>query len=350
MSGNVHINRRRHKYSERELMRLARRKKKAAFIRRIGRDRLINARRAFCLICLLLLLIVWGVFFSQGLKKKSLSGDVVKYEHYVSNDMKHKADLALTVTPSPTPTPLPDVSGIDVTLIESRYEPEADVSGLERINFDRLGNPADIEYLKGLTKNGHVLEIIKGTAFADGVLIVNKTFAIPADYIPVGTYLGDLSDVEYSAYAVNNEAYEAYLKMKEDAEAEGLDIHIASAYRSYHAQSDTYAMYERRDGTAGADTYSSRPGHSEHQTGLCFDLNSVGDEFADTPEGMWVDENCWKYGYCVRFPKGKDEYTGYKYESWHLRYVGTELAKKLYNNGDWISLEEFFGLPSEYPQ
>ena len=89
-------------------------------------------------------------------------------------------------------------------------------------------------------------------------------------------------------------------------------------------------------------------GHSEHQSGLCFDLNSISDEFADTPEGRWVDENCRKYGLIIRFPKGKKSFTGYKYEPWHLRYVGDALAEKLYNNGDWMTLEEWFSLPSSY--
>ena len=91
------------------------------------------------------------------------------------------------------------------------------------------------------------------------------------------------------------------------------------------------------------------PGNSEHQTGLCFDLNSIDDSFGDTVEGRWVNDNCYKYGFCIRFPKGKDAYTGYQYESWHLRYVGKDLAEKLYNNGNWISLEEYFGITSEYP-
>ena len=68
-----------------------------------------------------------------------------------------------------------------------------------------------------------------------------------------------------------------------------------------------------------------------------------------TREGKWVNNNCYKYGFCIRFPKGKDAYTGYQYESWHLRYVGKDLAEKLYNNGNWISLEEYFGITSEYP-
>ena len=141
----------------------------------------------------------------------------------------------------------------------------------------------------------------------------------------------------------------AFRKMQADATAKGLNIYIASGYRSYDYQVSLYNRYVANDGKAAADTYSSRPGNSEHQTGLCFDLNSIEDSFQYTNEGKWINDNCYKYGFCIRFPKGKDAYTGYQYESWHLRYVGEELSEKLYNNGDWISLEEYFGITSEYP-
>ena len=141
----------------------------------------------------------------------------------------------------------------------------------------------------------------------------------------------------------------AFRKMQADATAKGLNIYIASGYRSYDYQVSLYNRYVANDGKTAADTYSSRPGNSEHQTGLCFDLNSIEDSFQYTNEGKWINDNCYKYGFCIRFPKGKDAYTGYQYESWHLRYVGEELAEKLYNNGDWISLEEYFGITSEYP-
>ena len=141
----------------------------------------------------------------------------------------------------------------------------------------------------------------------------------------------------------------AWNTMLKDATAKGLNIYIASGYRSYNYQVNVYNRYVKSDGTAVADTYSSRPGNSEHQTGLCFDLNTIEDSFQYTNEGKWVNDNCYKYGFCIRFPKGKDSATGYQYESWHLRYVGVDLATKLYNNGDWLSLEEYFGITSEYP-
>lgn len=102
------------------------------------------------------------------------------------------------------------------------------------------------------------------------------------------------------------------------------------------------------DGKEAADTYSSRPGHSEHQTGLSFDLNTITNSFINTPECKWVNDNCYKFGYIIRFPKNKEKETGYMYEPWHLRYVGTDLAFKLYNNGDWLSLEDYFGITSTY--
>ena len=136
--------------------------------------------------------------------------------------------------------------------------------------------------------------------------------------------------------------------MKADATALGLNIWIQSGYRSYELQSELYNNYVNRDGKLAADTYSARPGHSEHQTGLAFDLNTISDDFAYTNEGKWVNENAWKYGYILRYPKGKDDITGYKYEPWHFRYVGKDLAKELYNGGDWITLEEHFDLTSIY--
>ena len=114
------------------------------------------------------------------------------------------------------------------------------------------------------------------------------------------------------------------------------------------SQKYLYNSYVSRDGKEEADTYSARPGHSEHQTGLAFDLNSIDISFADTDEGKWVVDNCYKYGFIIRYPEGKDNITGYIYEPWHLRYVGVDLATKLYNQGDWITLEEYYGIDSKY--
>ena len=78
------------------------------------------------------------------------------------------------------------------------------------------------------------------------------------------------------------------------------------------------------------------------------DINMVDDSFENTAAGKWLFNNAYKYGFCLRYPKGKTNETGYMYESWHYRYVGVDLATKLYNNGNWITLENYFGITSEY--
>ena len=141
---------------------------------------------------------------------------------------------------------------------------------------------------------------------------------------------------------------EAFKLMQSDAKALGLNIYISSGYRGYTYQEKLYNNYVSISGKAQADTYSARPGHSEHQTGTCFDLNSIDDSFQYTNEGKWVNENAYVYGFIIRYPKGKESITGYQYESWHLRYVGRDLASKLYHDGEWETLEEYYGISSHY--
>lgn len=200
---------------------------------------------------------------------------------------------------------------------------------------------------QSVSSKGFSIKTINGITYVDGVLIANKTYSLPSDFIPQDPEVPVTS--QRSTTSLDRTLMSAWRTMQADASSQGLNIYIASAYRSYSYQVNLYNSYVARDGKAAADTYSSRPGNSEHQTGLCFDLNSIDDSFGDTAEGRWVNDNCYKYGFCIRFPKGKDAYTGYQYESWHLRYVGKDLAEKLYNNGNWISLEEYFGITSEYP-
>lgn len=200
---------------------------------------------------------------------------------------------------------------------------------------------------KGTTSKGFQIQEINGATYIDGVLIANKTYALPQDFIP--TNPDQPVNADRSSTCLDKTLMNAWKIMLKDATAKGLNIYIASGYRSYNYQVNVYNRYVKSDGAAVADTYSSRPGNSEHQTGLCFDLNTIEDSFQYTNEGKWVNDNCYKYGFCIRFPKGKDSATGYQYESWHLRYVGVDLATKLYNNGDWLSLEEYFGITSQYP-
>ncbi len=197
------------------------------------------------------------------------------------------------------------------------------------------------------TSKGFVLKKENGISYVDGVLIVNKTYSLPDFFVPTNPYNGNVSS-DWCIDCIDKEAMEAFKLMQSDANALGLNIYIASGYRGYKRQETLYNNYVNADGKEEADTYSARPGHSEHQSGLCFDLNSVNDSFTNTNEGKWVNDNAYLYGFIIRFPKGLDNETGYKYESWHLRYVGKELAKKLYNDGNWFSLEGYYGITSVY--
>lgn len=177
---------------------------------------------------------------------------------------------------------------------------------------------------KGVTKNG--------VTYIEGYLVVNKTYTVPSSY----------------GNGLTNATTEAFNKMQAAARAAGLNIYISSGFRSYSYQKTLYNNYVNRDGVVAADTYSARAGHSEHQSGLAFDVNTINDSFANTEEGKWLNDNCYKYGFILRYPNGKSDETGYQYEPWHFRYVGVELAEKLYNNGNWITVEDYFGITSRY--
>lgn len=178
--------------------------------------------------------------------------------------------------------------------------------------------------------------------YVDGVLIVNKSYPVPEGYRPDNMVVVPGSNNEL----LLPETSAAFTEMCADAWKNGLTLWVQSGFRSYELQTRLYNNYVASSGKTAADTFSARPGHSEHHTGLALDLNTITDSFAGTAEGKWVAENCWKYGFIIRYPKDKENITGYKYEPWHLRYLGKELAKDVYDSG--LCLEEYFGLTSSY--
>ena len=204
---------------------------------------------------------------------------------------------------------------------------------------DSLSNPQETKTFT--TSKGFKGVIKDGITYIDGYLIVNKTYSLPSSY---GTSLTSTTK-------------NAFNKMQAAAKLDGINIYIASGFRSYQTQNRLYNNYVARDGKAKADTYSARAGHSEHQSGLAFDICShdldgqnacINSNFDNTDQAKWLAQNAYKYGFILRYPKGKTNETGYKYESWHFRYVGTDLSTKLYNNGDWLTMENYFGITSEY--
>ena len=200
----------------------------------------------------------------------------------------------------------------------------------------------------GTTANGFPLYQINGLTYVDGYLIANKTYLLPSDFVPGDTHKSAKGQRSACHDCINNVAWAAWMDMQKAAKKEKFKLWIKSGYRPYKIQKILFAKYVNRDGQKKADIYSARPGASEHQTSLSFDINLASSSFDRTPEAKWINDNAHKFGFIVRFPKGKKEVTGYKYESWHVRYVGSELAEKLYNGGNWISMEEYFGITSNY--
>ncbi|MDU4936313.1 MAG: M15 family metallopeptidase [Peptostreptococcaceae bacterium] len=197
-------------------------------------------------------------------------------------------------------------------------------SNMSKNNYKNDGNlSASKEYIEGVQP-----------LYIDGIVVVNKKYGLPQDY--------------RAPEELEKDAIDAAKRMMKSAEEDGVVIKIRSGYRSYSIQSTLYNNYVRRDGKEAADKYSAVPGYSEHQTGLAFDfttsdtITSIGDWFTDTIQAKWLYENAYKYGFIIRYPEGKEDITGYQYESWHYRYIGEEHSIHFAMNN--LTLEEYLGL------
>ncbi|MDD6919608.1 MAG: M15 family metallopeptidase [Eubacteriales bacterium] len=216
-----------------------------------------------------------------------------------------------------------------------KEQEKSDTTGNTEQEYDnkKEDKSKDDKSSKNKTSKGYTIVTKDGVTSIDGIKIVNKTYSVPENY----------------GNGLTPECEKAYKDMQKDMQELNLPCKMRTGYRSCSMQREIYNKYVREDGKANADTYSARPCYSEHHLGECMDVNSLDQSFGDTPEGKWIADNCWKYGFIIRYPKGKEDITGYMYEPWHIRYVGKSLAKKLYNGGDWIPLEEHFGITSKYP-
>jgi len=179
-------------------------------------------------------------------------------------------------------------------------------------------------------------------------VVVNKARPIdPLRYVP-----GDLVrlDVPGTSATMRKAAAKALAHMYDAASKAGARFLVSTAHRSYAIQDGIYRTYVAQKGRAYADRLSARAGYSEHQTGLAVDIyDPTGCRltvcYANTKSGRWVAEHAAEYGFVIRYPDGKEQVTGYRFEPWHLRYVGTALAGELRARGI-ATLEEFFALPA----
>lgn len=182
-------------------------------------------------------------------------------------------------------------------------------------------------------------------------LLVNKRRPLnPLNFAPSDLVVPNVPNIASNPEIrqVRKEAATAAELMFAEAKLQGHDLVIVSAYRSFQLQTQVFNYYVERDGQKLAETYSARPGYSEHQTGLTMDIAAAGDtdvleeSFADEPAGVWAAANSHRFGFILRYPRDKDTITGYVFEPWHFRYIGVERATSMRASG-FSTYEEFVG-------
>lgn len=174
------------------------------------------------------------------------------------------------------------------------------------------------------------------------LMLVNKFNYLDENYAP-----DDIVKVSmqfaYGDNEIKKEVYEKFRSMYNDAKKEGLYLIITSSYRDYNFQKELWDSYANQKGDEWADSVSARAGYSEHQTGYTLDIvtyNANMSSFEKTDEFKWLQDNAYKYGFILRYPKDKEDITGYSYESWHYRYVGKDVATKIKKLG--ITFDEYY--------
>lgn len=305
-------------------------------------------RRHAGIIVILLIIAVIIAGFVVRLIKSGKDDDRLVVQTYVRNAAKATvtseseeedfgADIPvedITVAPENMATPDPNIVNEDGT-IDVYIDGVTSVTSLPQTNVTGLADDIDLDP-------------------DSRTVLVNKMYPLESDY-----KADDLRNVEVpfsisyqdEKRMLREEAACALEAMFASAKKSGCDLIGVSGFRSYQRQK---AIYNNNLVTKGYDhtnKYSARPGRSEHQTGWAIDLScdSVGgnltDAFIDTTEGQWVAQNCYRFGFIIRYPKDKEEITGYSYEPWHVRYVGYDLAKYLYDNN--ITLDEYYGYKAD---
>lgn len=224
---------------------------------------------------------------------KSLHDDVIKKEKYYSSEIaKYEKELNKT-------------KEID------KFETIEYLEDLEEENFKKENENCEPLYI-------------------NNILLVNKEYCINKEYNPKG---------------LTEETELAYNKLIVASKKEDINFKIISGFRDYEYQVNTYEYWKNLYGEEYANTVSAKQGHSEHQTGMALDVGAESGEcdlnecFENTKEGIWLKNNSYKYGFIIRYPKNKENITGYSYEPWHIRYVGEKVATDIFNQK--TTLEEY---------
>ena len=240
-----------------------------------------------------------------------------------------------------------NLSKEDIMKIDKKYSHLSELSNIKYFHIENLeryenyfSKESDVETVvmnvnTSLDKEFYT-DIKEVTDPYDTLVLVNKFYALPSGIEPK-------SLVNIEGQKMTPEAADAMEKMVSDLRKEGLKIILQSGYRSEDTQYYLYNRYVNNYGKEEADTFSARPNHSEHQTGLAMDLSidgTLSEAFENTEQFKWLNENAHKYGYILRYKKDKVYMTGYTYEPWHYRYVGVEVATIIKNED--LTFEEYY--------
>lgn len=275
-----------------------------------------------------------------------------------------KPTVATTKTPAQTVTKAPTKNPTEIatqfSTLPAVTVTSADVATFSSLSYYKSDNIATYVAYKQLHPELSIEDVVTyvniglHTPFYSNVNTVStpdNLLVLCNKYNSLGSYEPKKSDLVTlkANYAINSqqlrkEAAEAFYKLSDAANAAGHKIVAVSTYRSYSRQSTVYSGYAKRDGQAKADTYSARPGTSEHQTGLAIDVSADGvtgyRTFGNTASYRWAKDNIHNYGFIIRYPEDKTHITGYMAEPWHFRYVGVETAKKVYESG--LTYDEYY--------
>ena len=201
----------------------------------------------------------------------------------------------------------------------------------------------DAVSLVNVNRDRDFYEDIQETDTSKGdLMLVNKYYKLTKDFklddiVPISNQFA------YEGNEIRKHVYERYRSMWNAAKEEGLLLIVNSSYRDYETQDAVWKDYAEANGEEWADNKAARAGSSEHETGLALDIvtnNVIMNEFENTEEFKWLQDNSYKYGFILRYPKGKENITGYEYESWHYRYVGEEVAKEIHDLD--ITFDEYY--------
>ena len=211
--------------------------------------------------------------------------------------------------------------------------------GTEGYDYEKIVSLVNVH------RNINYYEADLKTDFSKGYgILANKYYSLGEDYEP-----DDLVNVDIKYYygepkKIRSEAYDAFIEMWNAAYEDGIYLILISGYRSAAHQKEVYDAYQADKGTKYADSIAARTGYSEHQTGLALDIYSKEctsqAKFHESKSYEWLINNSYKFGFILRYPKDKQNITGYNYESWHYRYLGKDLAKKVYDSG--LTFDEYY--------